>query len=108
MIENQRSKIRLGEISIVVASLLRATDARFSFCCIPEQRLLFDFLTSLENLDLTGELERQRPLHPRKRIHVLYFGFRAELRLSLLSRAHVCVYTEASSFHTHVAHIEVL
>ena len=91
-----------------MTSLLGSAGPHSLLRSVPEERLLLDLATGVDESGLAFELRFEGALHRRKGVHVLDFGLGAKLRLAGRAHANVGVDSETPLFHTDVADVEIL
>src|ERR1700687_5819621 len=108
LIHHQWTQIRFRKVAVVVASFLRSARANRFACSIPEQRLLLDLATGIQQGALPLVFCLQCPLDRGEGVHVLDLGLGPELRLSRRTHADVRIHAKTSLLHADIAYVQIL
>ena len=100
--DDQRRKVGLGEVAVVVGLLLAAHGIGAALGVVPQARLLHDAAAVFEDADLALDLVLQRSADVAEAVDVLDFGLGAVLRCALQHDADVRIAAQGTLFHVAV------
>ena len=101
--DDQRWKIRLGEVAVVVRLFLAAHGVRAALGVVPQARLLHHAAALFQHADLALDLILQSRANVAEAIDVLDLGLGAELRVGLEHDRNVRVAAQRALLHVAVA-----
>ena len=107
IIHSDRGEIWFRKIAVIVCFFLAAHRCDNTVIGIPQERLLDNFFSFLQEIDLPLDLKFDRPFHIPERVHILHFGFCTEFRFAFHPDRYVCVTAKTTLFHIPVANAKI-